>query len=167
MARDLSRPATARVLFEIQDIVSRNNLTSGSAHAAKFLSIAVRIGSRADGMLKIAKSVIESYAPLLEDPTFPGRIQMWLMSAAARRDIAMLRLLVDTVSHFCGQPDFTNDTIFTDWKSNMVFLMLIGVIRQLYAWDPEQYDTIVNYIQLLVQSGILSHNVAAATAARS
>lgn len=148
--RNLKKPAPARVLFEIQDTMRKNN--SIISTEARFLRTAVQIGSRADGMLEIAERALELVSPPLETESL-GRsqhLQSLFMIAAAQRDMPMLRLLVGAVRQ-------SDDK--TEFKRDAATRLLALVLRQIYAWDPkhrEDGDSVADYIGLLIQGGILS-----------
>lgn len=148
--RSLKIPASARVLFEIRDSVRIHN--SMMKFETSFLRTAVQIGSKADGMLQCAKHVFERvFSPLEQAPLGAAQhLQSLFMLSAAQRDMPMLRLLVNAVTH-CDYK--------TEFKGDNATALLALVIRQIHLWDledPEGENTIAEYIGLLIQGGILS-----------
>lgn len=158
-ARLLLRPALARVLFEIKDTVDKNTAMTGGEET--LLRIAVRIGSRAEGMLELAKRALEcisptmgvaapvnSFGPLQQSLPYLARV------AAARRDMAMLSLLLGAATHLDGDAEFTDGEI----------RLLTRVMRQLHNWSTDKIEDdiiIYDYIELLIRGGILSTSLSA------
>lgn len=145
VALDLYRPALARVLFEIKDAIDNNHVMLDT-----LLLIAVRVGSRADGMLDLAKRAFEHISP----PCILWRLSYLLLVAAARRDMGMMRLLIRAFRHSGIETEPTSANS----------LLLARVIRQLYNWipnEPNDDGTFSEYIQLLIQGGILSTSISA------
>lgn len=156
-ATDLRRSTAVRVLFEIQDTVRKNNPLT--ADGVQFLDIAVRLGSRADGMLDVAERAVKSSASRYEcshgDASNDQCLQQLFLTAAARRDTAIMETLVDSLGHCHYETHFESDSAIR---------RISLVMRQVYAWDPEEVKdgyTIVDYIQLLIQGGILLQNIPA------
>lgn len=152
---NLRRPAPARVLFEIQDIVTNNNPIA--VNGFDFLKIAVQMGSKADGMLDVAKRASQRSELPPEETSDAGRhrLQVIFLAAAARRDIPMMRLLQDAVAQF-------DDRTYLAGEATV--RLILSIMRHLYDWDsddPEEVSTISGYIQLLIQSGILTTTLTA------
>lgn len=153
--RHLKRPAAARVLFEVRDTVRKNYaIVKGEAF---FLRTAVEIGSRADGMLHCATRACERVLSPLKKASLRSsqHLQSLFMIAAAQRDVPMLRLLVSAVSD-------SDDK--TEFESDAASRLLAVIMRQIYVWDLEESEgdsTIVDYIGLLIQGGILSIRLSA------
>lgn len=152
---NLQRPAPARVLFEIQDIVTKNNPTA--VNGFDFLKIAVQIGSKADGMLDIARRAFERSELPLEGISDAGRhrFQVMFLAAAARQDLAMMSLLRGAVAQF-------NDGTYLAGESTV--RLIFSIICHLYDWDsenPDEVSTISEYIELLIQVGLLKTGLAA------
>lgn len=154
----LLRSSLARVLFEIKDIVKKNIAMTGGEET--LLETVVRVGSQAEGMLDLAKRALECISPTLgvAAPVGPfGPLQHSLPCltriSAARRDMAMLSVLVGAATHS------DSDTEFTDGEIRL----LTGVMRQLHNWSPDTTDdtSIYEYIELLIQGGILSTTLSA------
>lgn len=151
-AARLRRSTVVRVLFEIQDTVRNNSPIT--ADGIQFLDIAVEIGSRADGMLDVAKRALKSSASSNQrshgDRGQGQCLQQLFVSAATRRDIAIMETLVDALGDCLDGTHFNPDR-----PERRISL----VMRQLYAWDPDKVKDgyfIDDYIRLLVQGGILS-----------
>ncbi|KAG6357501.1 hypothetical protein INS49_013378 [Diaporthe citri] len=147
----LRRSTAARMLFEIQDTVRKNSPMT--ADGVQFLEIAVRFGSRVDGMLDVAKRALKSSASSYERSHGDRRdaqcIEQLFFTAAARRDTAIMETLVDALG-YCHHE--------THFESDSAIRRISLVMRQVYAWDPEEVKdgyNIVDYIQLLVKGGIL------------
>lgn len=151
-ARKLRRSPVARVLFEIQDTV-RNNCPM-TADGVDFLWIAAEIGSSTDGMLDIAKLVQKSSASACKGShNKRGHCRPNLfLSAAARRDIPMMKILVEGLKECNHWHD-------ADRWNDSAIRRISFVMHQVYTWDPEEFKdgfTITDYIQLLIEGGILS-----------
>lgn len=147
----LRRSTVARVLFEIQDTMRHNSPIT--ADGVKFLEIAVSIGSKADGMLDVAKRALKSSTSSNErshgDRVQGQCLQQLFVLAAAHRDIAIMGTLVDALGDCHHENHFESDSAIRG---------ISLVMRQVYAWDPEKVKdgyTIDDYIQLLIQGGIL------------
>lgn len=143
------RPTTVRVLFEIYDTMRINS--SITADGVDFLGIAVLLRSNASGMLEIARRALESNAPPLQLSNFRAR----LMFAASRRDIAFMRLLVGLFPCCDGEGIPNPDSALRK---------LALIIRQVCVWEPNECKdgaTLSDYIQLLIQGGILSASLSA------
>lgn len=152
VVRNLRRPAPARVLFEIQDIVTNNNPIA--VNGFDFLKIAVQMGSKADGMLDVAKRASQRSELPLERTSEAGRhrLQVLFLAAAARRDMAMMRILDDAVAQF-------DDRTYLCLAGEATIRLILSIMRHLYDWDPDdpdEFSTISGYIQLLMQRGILT-----------
>lgn len=150
VARNLKRSAAARVLFEILGTVRSNNPVVGDG--PNFLEIAVNLGSRTDGMVEVATRALALHDPAHRNTEFTRRqrLPLLVMVAAARRDLAMLRLLVDagTQAH--------NPTTF---GSNDGPMLLVLIIRQLCALCDEDNGTLADYTALLIRGGILTTSI--------
>lgn len=154
-ARHLRRSPVARVLFEIQDTMRTNCPMTGDG--INFLYTAVEIGSKAEGMLDIAKRASKSPASLCEESRDKrGQcVPELFRSAAGLRDIPMMKVLIKSlgICHYKAH----------SWghyqKCGISFVM-----HQIYAWDPEELKdgfTVTEYIQLLIEGGILSTSLPA------
>lgn len=151
-ARRLKRSPVARVLFKIQDTVRKN--CPMTADGVDFLSIAVEIGSRADGMLDIAKRTAQTSTSRLScKRSHDNRscyISKLFRSAATHRDISMMKILVEALEKYHDEAHCSGD-IGSEW--------IASVMQHVYAWDPEELKdgfTLRDYIQLLIEGGILS-----------
>ncbi|KAK2610092.1 hypothetical protein N8I77_003548 [Diaporthe amygdali] len=110
-----------------------------------FLRIAVRVGSKENEMLGIARRAIEHCVPSRDR----AGLRSLFMLAAAHRDIAMMKLLVNAITH----P--TEEAYFRYLPETSP---IAGVLRHIYVWDneePKEENTTADYIQLLIQGGIL------------
>lgn len=145
----LRRSAAACVLFEIRDILRKSSIMIGDG--INFLEIAAEIGSNADGMVNVAQRALKP-STLSRDISHLHRGQcppQLFALAAARRDIAMMRTLVEALGD-------CHDEAHPRVYGPMQLISL--TMRQVYAWDPQELKdghTLADYIQLLVQSGIL------------
>lgn len=158
---DLRRSTVVRVLFELEGTVRKNSPVV--VDGISFLKIAAEIGSRAEGMVNIAKQALKSsawpcngsHSNRQGGPCMP----QLLTSAAAGRDIPTMTILVEALGDCHNKNHFgdCNDENFC--FSHFPIRKISLVMRQLYAWNPEELKdgyTLDDYIQLLVQSGILS-----------
>lgn len=154
-ASNLRTPGAARVLFEIKDIVTKNNPVA--VNGFDFLKIAVQIGSKVDGMLDIAKRASERSQLSTEMPFEfrRQRLQAMFLAAAARRDMAMMRLLRDAVVQFDDRSYLAGEATVR---------LLFSIMRQLYDWnseDPDEVSAISDYMGLLIEGGVLTTSLAA------
>lgn len=149
------RSAVARVLFEVRDTMRKNDPMS--CDGVDFLQIAVKCGSRADGMLDVAKREVKpsgsSYkrSHCRDDQCVPRLFY----AAAARRDIALMRILAGALG------DCHDETHF---RGNDGIQRISIVMHQVYAWEPEEIKdgyTMADYIQLLIQGGLLTTRLSA------
>lgn len=141
--RKLRDPSPARVLFEIHEAVAKRHLMT--VKGFDFLRIAVRIGSKENGMLEIAKRAFQHCVPSRERVG----LRYLFLSAAAHRDIAMMKLLVNAVAYSAEEAHFDN---------HLGLSPISGVLRHLCALDTEDAEeetTIADYIQLAIQGRIL------------
>lgn len=155
VASRFRQSTTARVLFETQDTIRKNSPLT--ADAIDFLSIAVEIGSRADGMLEVAIRALTCSASWYgrSHRDRGQRLRQLILSAAACRDTPMMRSLVEALGDCHDEAHLDGD----DAIRRISFIM-----RQIYAWDLEEVKdgyTMEDYIQPLVQVGILSPSLSA------
>lgn len=146
---NLRRPAAAIVLFEILDTIRGNNPIV--TDALNFLEIAVRNGSTSDRMLDIAGRAIERQSQVLDDAALHENLWLSLLVAASRRDTLMLRLLVDAGARHNSEAEF--DVIspypYNEWS------LAVKTGYQLMFWSADEEPIIHDFVQLLIEGGIL------------
>lgn len=145
----LRRSTAACVLFEIRDTLKESSIMIGDG--VNFLEIAAEIGSNADGMVNVAQRALKPSA-LWRGMSHLHRGQcppQLFALAAARRDIAMMETLVEALGD-------CNDDVHPQAYGTMQLISL--AMRQVYCWylhEPKDDHTLADYVQLLVQGGML------------
>lgn len=143
-AENFSMTHLLRVLFELRHSLSPKNSTS--FNEVQFLRAAVWIGSRSGDTLEIINSCL-SNKPLL--PVKKRHRRTWtsssILRAASRRDIPILRVLVDA--------GFKVD-------SPLARKEIGSIISHIYNWDPQEQDSLSDYIELLLRCGVLAGSAA-------
>lgn len=163
LAERMRKSTVARVLFEMRDTMRRNSSTT--ADGVDFLTMAVLLRPRSLEMIEIVKRALESET----QPFDTGKVRSLFLSAAARRDIAIMRLLVNAVSGSDGKINRhlgKVNRLFASIDRNhdgagyadTTYRNLALVIRQLCFWEPDERKdgaTIADYVQLLIRGRIL------------
>lgn len=143
-AENFSMTHLLRVLFELRHSLSPKNSTS--FNEGQFLRAAVWIGSRSGDNLEIINSCLSNKPPL---PVKKRYQRTWTSSsvlrAASRRDIPILRVLVDA--------GFKVD-------SRVEGEELGSIMGHIYNWDPQQHDSLSDYIELLLRGCVLDGSAA-------
>lgn len=138
-AENFSMTHLLRVLFELRHSLSPKNSTS--FNEGQFLRAAVWIGSRSGDNLEIINSCLSNKPPLPVKKRFqPTWTSSSVVRAASRRDIPILRVLVDA--------GFKVDFPFQGEE-------ICSIMSHIYNWDPQGQDSLSDYIELLLRCGVL------------
>lgn len=136
-----------RVLFELRQVLSPDNSTS--FNKVEFLSAAVRIGSRSCDILDIVNTCLSNKPPF--SITTQYDLMDWasssVLEAASRCDIAILRVLVDAGLKVDRRVDIPDPTESFG-----------QIMSHIYNWDPQDQDSLSDYIQILLRGGVLDGN---------
>lgn len=141
IAGDLKRPGLLRLLFELRETLRVKN--AASVDEAEFVSIAVDIGSKSDGMLDIVKLCESNTTPLDTKKAHSRWRASACLVAASRCDIDILQILVaascDVHITCLGIHD-----------------ELMGqIMSRIYSWTSEEENDLTVYLDILIRGHIL------------
>lgn len=143
-AENFSMTHLLRVLFELRHCLSPSNSTSFNED--EFLTVAVSIGSRSGDNLEIINSCLSNKPPLPVKKRYqPTWTSSSLLRAAYRRDIPILRVLVDV--------GFKVDSPLQGEEIG-------SIMSHIYNWDPQEQASLSDYIELLLRGGVLDGSAA-------
>lgn len=143
-AENYSMTHLLRVLFELRHSLSSKNSTS--FNEVQFLRAAVWIGSRSGDNLEIINCCLSHKPPLpVKERYQPTWTSSPVLRAASRRDIPILRVLVDA--------GFKVDFSLQGEE-------IRSIMSHIYNWDSQEQDSLSDYIELLFRGGVLHRSAA-------